>query len=432
MQQSIINEKLLTFIWQNKLFGIDKLVSTTGEKIEVLNTGYVNKMSGPDIYNAQVRIDEIIWTGNIEIHVKSSHWYQHGHHNDHAYDNIILHIVYEDDTPLVDKHGNKVSTLIIKPSDEILERYQELTTQNDTSKCPAGIFEMNTFNSLSFTTRLAVERLEYKAEAIRNTLTQNTGNWIETFWQFLARSFGFGKNALPFELTAKSLPYNIITKNSDSFVSVLALLYGQAGFLFNNKYKGSDAPILLQEYNFLKSKYNLSPIDPSIWKYSGMRPQNSPFVRIRQLASITATNEPLFSRLIECNNIDDALHLFHIPHDSPTPQLGTEAMQLLVINLVCPFLVCYGKYTDNYTLLERAVDFLEKLPAEKNSLVLAKKKAGFCVQNAYDSQSLIQLHTMYCTPRKCIECQVGRYYISDIKKTGSVFGSRPRNQKINN
>lgn len=429
MQQSIINEKLLTFIWQNKLFGIDKLVSTTGEKIEVINTGYVNKMSGPDIYNAQVRIGEIIWTGNIEIHVKSSHWYQHRHHTDHAYDNIILHIVYEDDTPLIDKYGNKVSTLILKPSDNILKRYQELTTQNDTSKCPAGIFEMNTFNSLSFTTRLAVERLENKAEAIKNNLSQNTGNWLETFWHFLARSFGFGKNALPFELTAKSLPYNIITKNSDSFVSVLALLYGQAGFLSNNKYKGSDNTILLQEYDFLKSKYNLSPIDSSIWKYSGMRPQNSPFVRIRQLASISSTNEPLFSRMIECSTIDDALRLFHMPHNSATPPLGAEAIQLLVINLVCPFLVCYGKINDNYTLLERAIDFLEKLPAEKNSLVSTKKKAGFCVKNAYDSQSLIQLHTMYCTPRKCIECQVGRYYISDIKKRGLCLGADPEIKK---
>ncbi|MCQ2252326.1 MAG: DUF2851 family protein [Bacteroidales bacterium] len=407
-----MNEKILAFVWQNRLYDADSLITTRGESLEIVRTGYINTMSGPDISDAQVRIDGILWTGNVEFHVKSSHWDLHKHHLDRAYDNIILHVVWQDDKPLVDKYGNYVPTFVIKFKPLYLERYNDLVNQKDQVHCPAGIFEMSSFNSLGFTSRLTIERLEQKAGNIRKVLDFNRGDWVETFWQFLARTFGFGKNALPFELMAKSLPYTLIIKNSSSFTSVLALLFGQAGFLSDSRYKGSDRERLEQEYAFMQAKYGIEPIDYSIWKYSGIRPQNSPFLRMRQLASLVSGNIPLFSQILDSKSIDQLLQLFDFNTNQDIPPLGLDTKYLVIINLVCPFLVCYARYQDNYDYSEMAVDFLEKLPPEKNSLVSAKRKAGFCVDSAYYSQALIQLDSAYCTPRKCIDCQVGRYYIT--------------------
>ncbi|MCR5454913.1 MAG: DUF2851 family protein [Bacteroidales bacterium] len=411
-----MNEKTLAFIWQNRLFDPAGLHTTQGENIQVVKTGYVNTMSGPDITNAQIRIGNILWNGNVEFHTKSSHWVRHGHHLDHAYDNIILHVVFEDDAPLADHQGNKVPTLIIKYDQSIDERCQQLIKQQDTRLCPAGILELNTFNSLTFTTRLTIERLQQKSELIRAALEATQGDWMQTFWQYLARAFGFGKNSTPFELMAKSLPYNLIIKNSDSFVIILSLLYGQAGFLLSGKYKGNDRELLLQEYQFQQAKYNLSPIDHSIWKYSGTRPQNSAFVRVRQLASLVATNTPLFDRMLSYNTVEQMESLFQIKNNNEIPPLGTDAKQLLIINLVCPFLTCYAQYTGNTELATLAVDLLEKLPPEKNSLVATKSKAGLAIHSAYDSQAIIQLDTAYCKPRRCIECQIGRHYIAGKTK----------------
>ncbi len=407
-----MNEKILAFVWQNRLYDSDGLRTTQGEELSIVRPGYVNTMSGPDISDAQVRIGDVLWTGNVEFHVKSSHWTIHGHHLDTAYDNIILHVVFEDDKPLLDKYGNIVPTLEIKFSDMYLERYNQLVAQKDQRTCPAGIFQMSSFNSLGFTTRLAVERLEQKASAIRKSLDLNRGDWVETFWQYLSRAFGFGKNALPFELMAKSLPFNLIIKNSSSFVSVLSLLAGQAGLLDSGHWKASDCERLCQEYQFMQAKYGLQPIDVNAWKFSGMRPQNSPQVRIRQLASLVSGNVPLFSQILDTRDLDALMMLFDIKANSEIPQLGADTKFLLIINLVCPFLVCYGQYMDNYDYSELAVDLLEKIPAEKNSLVSARRKAGFDVPSAYYSQALIQLENEYCKYRKCIECQVGRYYIS--------------------
>ena len=209
-----------------------------------------------------------------------------------------------------------------------------------------------------------------------------------------------------------SLPFHLIIKNSDSFITILALLYGQAGLLLSGKYKGSDSQTLQQEYNYQQAKYNLSPIDPSIWKYSGTRPRNSPFVRMRQLASLVATNTPIFDKMLSCTDIEQMEALFTINGNNEIPPLGTDAKHLLIINLVCPFLTCYAQYTGNSDLAELAVDILEKLPPEKNSLVATKKKAGLSIQSAYDSQAVIQLDTAYCKPRRCIECQIGRHYIA--------------------
>jgi hypothetical protein len=189
-----MNEKTLAFIWQNRLFDPAGLTTTQGEPVQVVKTGYANTMSGPDITDAQIRIGNLLWTGNVEFHTKSSNWTRHRHHLDRAYDNIILHVVFEDDSPLSDHQGNTVPTLVIKYDPAIDTRCHQLLSQQNPHLCPAGILDLSTFSSLTFTSRLTIERLQQKSDLILAALHSTQGDWMQTFWQYLARSFGFGKN----------------------------------------------------------------------------------------------------------------------------------------------------------------------------------------------------------------------------------------------
>ena len=99
-------EQLLHYVWKHKLFPLGELKTTDGESVEVIDPGLHNHHAGPDFFNAKIIIDRTLWVGNVEIHDKSGDWYQHGHDQDHRYDNVILHVAGEIDTPVMNAEGN--------------------------------------------------------------------------------------------------------------------------------------------------------------------------------------------------------------------------------------------------------------------------------------------------------------------------------------
>ncbi|MCQ2974559.1 MAG: DUF2851 family protein [Bacteroidales bacterium] len=413
-----MNEKVLAFIWFNRLYENSELITTQGEKVDIIKTGFQNKDSGPDVTQAQIYINNILWVGNVEFHVKSSHWFLHNHHNDPAYNNIILHVVFEDDKPLLDNSNNFVPTLILSFKKQYSDKYYSLINKTDNQLCETGISKLGSLKTSCMIDRLGIERLSNKANQIYEALKINKGDWNQTFWQFLMRTFGFGKNAVPFELLAKSLPYTLIEKNKHSFSSVLALLYGQAGFFNLKKFDSEKFENLKNEYNYLKHKYNLVPIQESIWKFSGIRPSNFPQNRLGQIAMIAVNNSNLFSLILELKNIHQLNNLFCINnlkidkiYHGDFSEIGEETRNLIIINLVCPFLYCYSQYTGNEEMSERAVNILESLPPEKNSIILSMAKKRLTASSAFESQAIIQLNNEYCKLKKCIECQVGRYLL---------------------
>ncbi len=90
-------EMLLQYLWEHRLWEQCDMHTTDGKRVQVIDPGRRNTDAGPDFFNAKVSIDGKMWAGNIEIHVKSSDWRRHGHHNDSAYDTVILHVVGEAD-----------------------------------------------------------------------------------------------------------------------------------------------------------------------------------------------------------------------------------------------------------------------------------------------------------------------------------------------
>ena len=415
-----MNEKLLSFIWFNRLFPQSALHSTQGESISIIKPGYTNNDSGPDITDAQIRIGDIVWAGNIELHVKSSHWQLHHHDGNPAYSNIILHIVFQDDKPLKDNKGNLVPTLVLPFEQKYADVYNKLLNTKDFDLCRCGFERFGKLKTASFLDRLASERLKSKAVAILLSLKLNNGDWKETFWQTLASSFGLGKNSVPFKQLAQSVPFSIIEKNRHQISNIAAILYGQAGFFSLKKFSGDQYTDIQREYYYHKQKYNLTPIDPAMWKFAGIRPVNFPDRRILQLSVLVGRSENLFSQVMEAATLSDIHTLFDIDvdnqkfpflPDTPLAKLGNETLNLIAINLVCPFLYAYSMYFKNEEAAQRAVSFLEQIPPEKNTVTKFMESQGIKARSALDSQAFLYLRNDFCRPKRCIECQIGRYLV---------------------
>jgi hypothetical protein len=266
-----------------------------------------------------------------------------------------------------------------------------------------------------------VERLQQKTEGIIQHLKQNNNDWNETFYQFLARNFGFKTNAAPFELLSRALPLNILAKHKNNLFQLEALLFGTAGLL-NEQLLGDDYFLALRkEFGFLYKKYNLKPIESHLWKFLRLRPVNFPTVRLAQFAALIHQSSALFSTLVGEEDLGNIQKLFNVQASEywdihyrfnktsakKKKKLGTSAFQNIIINTVVPFLFVYGDHHNQQHLKDKALDFLEKTPAEKNSILTNWKKLGVSVRSAFDSQALIQLKNSYCTPKRCLNCHLG-------------------------
>ncbi|MDO9039790.1 MAG: DUF2851 family protein, partial [Bacteroidota bacterium] len=296
-----MKEEFLQFIWKHGLYLKDDLKTTDGKPVEIISSGRPNTDSGPDFFNAKIRIGETIWAGNIEVHQKSSHWYHHKHDIDGAYDNVILHVVELHDKPVQVKN-HELPTLEIRYPVEILENYELLLKSERWIACEEKLTEVDPFILRFWFSSLMIERLQSKTGDILNILKQNKNNWNETFYQLLARNFGMKTNALPFELLAKSLPLQILSKHKNDLFQIEALLFGQSGLL-NETLLGDDYYLSLRkEYSYLYKKYSLSGIESHLWKFMRLRPINFPTVRIAQLAMLVHHSSALFSQILETEN----------------------------------------------------------------------------------------------------------------------------------
>jgi hypothetical protein len=416
-------EEFLHFIWQFKLYGIQKLYTTTNEPVEVIHQGIPNKNAGPDFSNAKLQIAHTTWIGNVEIHIRSSDWLLHQHHFDDAYENVILHVVYEDDVAIYRKDGTLLPVLIIKnlyPSN-LLDNYQHLISSANLFPCEKQLHNVDEFLINNFLSRVLVERMVQKAVEVEQKVAMLKGDWDEAFYHFLSRSFGLKVNAIPMEILAQSLPQQLFSKHKDNPLQIEALIFGQGGFL-NQKFDHDYPRKLKREYLFLKKKYSLTPIDISLWKFMRMRPQNFPTLRLAQFAALIYTSNHLFSKVISLGDLKELPQLFenlpvnpfwktHYHFNKNTSnvsmQLGKNAIDHILINTISVFLFAYGKAMDQYHFVKKAITLLENLPPEKNSILKQYINVGVKVDNAFTSQAILQLKKKYCNEKKCLNCTIG-------------------------
>ncbi len=417
-----MRESFLHFLWRTRRFDHHKLHTTEGLPIEILHPGEMNTDAGPDFFNARLRLHDTVWAGNVEMHLRSSEWITHGHDHDPAYDNVVLHVVWEEDIPILRANGERIPCMELKGrvTDRILAYYEQIEHEQAWIPCQSFFAQVPDIVRLNWMDRVLVERLEQKTDAITIALEQTGQHWEEAFYRTLARNFGLKVNAEPFEALARALPLHLLAKHKNNLLQVEALLFGQAGFL-EEKFEEEYPNLLAREYRHLRGKYELTPLSASQWKFLRLRPANFPTVRLAQFAALVHQSAHLFSKILESNSLRELENLFsvqaspywdtHFQLDKATAKrqktLGRDFVHLIVINTIIPFLFLYGKLKDNEAYQKRALALLEELPAETNALLDGWLALGQKCSNAYQTQSLIHLKTRYCDAKRCMECAVG-------------------------
>ena len=417
-----MKEAFLHYLWQTRRFDQQELKTTNGLPIEILSWGHYNTYGGPDFHQAKIRIGAITWAGQVEHHVKASDWYAHQHQNDEAYDQVILHVVYEEDQIITRSNGEQIPCLELKGriSPGLYKRYQRLVHQAGWIPCERHISSVPDILRKLWLDRILVERLENKTEKVKNLFEQNRHNWETTFYHWLAYGFGLKINSEPFLQLARSLPLTTIQRHRDSLFQIEALLFGQAGMLekvFNDSYPNR----LKKEYGFLREKYDLQPIAYSSWNFGGIRPANFPSIRLAQFALLLHQSAHLFSKVLVAKNVKELEHAFelkishywltHYTLDKEAPyihkSLGKSAIHLLVINIIAPVLFFYGQYKKEEKYKMKALALLEELPPEKNSVLARWKSLGIPLENAHRTQALLELKKQYCDRHDCLRCSIG-------------------------
>ncbi len=398
-------EIVLHYIWEHCLWAGFAQQTTDGQPVEILSVGEHNRDAGPDYSHAHVKIGNREWVGNIEIHVCSSDWIKHRHHLDKAYDNVILHVVRTAEKPIYNSRGDLIPQCELQyPSDkDYLSALFQSAQQMDSAVARIGCAEQLVHDPGLLTEgwrkTLLRKRLECKRSSITRLFEITKGSWEHALYISLARNFGFHTNSLPFEQLAINTPLSYLQKHRNNLFQLTALLMGQAGLI--------QEPELQKEYDFLRAKFGLTPMDGSVWKHARMRPQNSPELRIHQFAQLMYQSENLLSKILDTNDLKDLRALFAVEN------MGSSSIDILLINTVIPYKYAYALHRNHSAQAEAAMMLMEKIPAENNTIIRQWRVLGQEIHNAADTQALLHLYQNYCQHHECINCEVGYQIFQD-------------------
>ena len=413
-------ERMLHYVWKYRLFSEADFVTTEGTPVFVIDAGIRNTDAGPDFFNAKVKIGDTIWVGNVEIHERSSDWFHHHHQHDKLYDTVILHVVRCHDVAVYRTNGEPIPQAILTVPETIEKNIDWLLLRDVPVSCAERLSSVSSLHLSDWMSALLTERLERKTTDIFVRLMKNHKDWNKVFYVTLIRNFGFGVNNDAFELLAGSLPYKYVLKHRHNPAQIEALFFGQAGLLAEDN-EDIYFQLLKREYDFLRKKYRLQPVDSFLFKKLRIRPVNFPHIRLAQLAAVWIKHDLLFSRMLETEDLKSLRAFFNVTpseywlthyrfdsvSDAKKKSVGKNALDIILINTVIPTLFMYGRYTNQPVYCDRALQFLEGISPERNSIIKFFRQYGVSVKNAGDSQALIQLRREYCDRKKCLYCRIG-------------------------
>ena len=419
-----MSEAFLHYVWQFQYFDKHELQTTSGDPIQIFNPGNRNSHAGPDFQNARMKIGGMEWIGSAEIHIQASGWIEHKHDRDEAYENVILHVVWKNDKGIRRSDGSLLPTLELmnRVNPKFFLNYQRLVNSPESIPCAPFITQVKEITKYAMVDRVLMDRLEAKATRIFEILNKNHHDWQETCYQVLARSFGFKVNADPLQQLGQLLPYKVLRKHGDKLLHIEALLFGQAGFLEEDN-DDEYYSLLKREYNLLRQKYKLSDrrLNKAQWKFLRLRPANFPTIRLAEFAALLHAQPTLFSTILEAETYPALVSIFSAQQSGywtshytffknakePVNFLGESSIATIIVNVVVPLLVAYGKSRDDQRYVDRAVAILRQTPGESNTIISQWKTLGLNSKTAFDSQALIELQNNYCGKKRCLECAIG-------------------------
>ena len=417
-----MQEDFLHYLWKHKKFTTQGLKTAKQEAVTIINVGEHNHNTGPDFFNAQLKIGEQLWAGNVEIHIKSSDWFVHNHETDSNYDNVILHVVWEHDTEIFRKDNSEISTLELKQyvSKEALANYQKLfSTVQKWINCEKDFAKVEDFTINNWLERLYFERLERKASYIEKILKQNTNDWEAVLFKLLAKNFGLKVNGEAFLSVANAFDFSVVRKQQSKLSSLEALLFGQANLLEES----FQEPYYLQlqkEYAFLKQKFSLNAEHIIPLQFFRLRPPNFPTIRLSQLANVFHKNPNLFSEIIKAKSLETFYDLFSVGTSTfwdthytfgkvsktSKKQVTKSFIDLLIINTIIPLKFSYAKQMGK-TVDDEILQLMQQIAPEKNSVIEKFNSLKPVSKSALQSQALLQLKAEYCDKNRCLQCAIG-------------------------
>lgn len=418
-----MREDFVQTVWKYLLFNRRELLANDGSKIEIVHQGFLQHHSGPDFRAAKIRINDVLWVGNVEIHTEARDWNIHKHYLDDAYDNVILHVVFKDDKTICKTHSGRILPCLeigkLIPS-HILDRYEDLVKDLSALPCEKFWSRIPDIDIDQWLVQLALQRLEIRLEPLKKRLGDTKSHWEQVCFELISKQLGFHVNAEPMERLARSIPIEIIQKNADKEILIDALLFGQAGLL-ERKFIDDYPNELKSHYQFLKKKYSLSPINLPNWKFAKLRPMNFPTIRIAQLSAMMYRRVHLFSDCLNCQDVEQLKELFRVPinkywenhyvfdkeSNKVNKNLGSESLEKIYLNVIALLWVCYGQNNNQYEFVSKAIDLTEQMQAEQNMYTNMYLNTGYKFKNAMQSQGLRFLWENYCDEKKCLNCNIG-------------------------
>ena len=416
-----MKEGFLHYLWKFKKFDTSNLKSTNQKSISIQNAGQYLQLAGPDFFNAQLIIDNQKWAGNVEIHIKASDWYLHRHENDAAYENVILHVVWEYDAVIFRKDNTEIPTLVLKPyvTQETVDNYESLVFPKTWIYCERQISTVGEFVLRHWHERLFFERLERKSNPIEALLHQTQNDWEAVLFCMLAKNFGLNTNGDVFYKAAISIPFALLRKESSEIDNAEALLFGKLGLLTSEK-QDTYFLNLKSRFEYLSVKYQLqNPILEPV-QFFKHRPDNFPTIRLSQLANLYGKESHLFSKIIQADTVKKIYELFqvststyweaHYQFDAVSPKkkkpLSKAFIDLIIINTIVPIQFAYAK-SQGKEIVENLIELLAAIQPENNAIIQKFNSFGIKTTNAFETQSLLQLKNEYCNKSRCLDCALG-------------------------
>lgn len=392
-----MTEEYLHFVWRKKRIPSLNLKLTDGRTIDVLHYGFYNSnQGGPDFSMGIILLDGAELVGPVEMHVKGSDWYLHKHHIDSNYDNVILHVVYENDRQVI-QNGRHIPTLELKG---LIDPVHKRNYYNG-----SFVMEGISCSAMRHDHLAALESMKIKAyfERLNIKLTEAQrlagSSKQRVILRLLAWAFGTTVNRSGFDELCTRIPLSVIRQmgRNDSFDFICS----QADLPH-----GTDAGRIT-------------------WEFTGMRPQNSPAVRIPQFASCVAL---LFSMDAETkwlsggvDFIREILQKLNSPDNNNCQKLSKIFIDHLLINVFIPAIYLDQTVVNEEQIRDRVIDELKSIRPESNKITRMWKREGVIPVSAFDSQALFALNAYYCSRKKCLSCDIGKGVINQVHDTENCF-----------
>lgn len=422
-----MKEDFLHYLWASGKLPPGALYTTKGKAVVVKDAGMHNTNAGPDFLNAAVYIDDTLWSGHIEMHLRSSFWYGHGHQKDENYSNVILHVVWEHDREVYYPDGSILPVLQLSGITPIsfLQRYEYLSRVNSRRiNCSGQHGGFGSENWSAWVNQLFTQRLEDRFSRMLKMAPELRTHWEELLFRAVFRYMGARVNADSFYSIAGATGIEKVRKIRCAGEDLEIVFHGMAGF-YRDSRGGDEYRRRKKEFGYLRKKYQLSPEQVVKPVFFRLRPPSFPTIRLSQLAKLYSCEGSLFSRVLGCDTLKEMRKVFDVEADpfwhdrytygsagsaSRPKSLSVARTDLLLINAVFPVLYAYYRNRGS-SRCHSIAKMAAGIRAERNKTLEILQQEGFPLKNAFHSQGLLQLYNEYCSANRCMQCKVGQFII---------------------